>query len=245
MFTDEEDPHEAFQPLEIQAILNKMLSNRVLVRLDVPHHAVSIISTLLDIEKKTGRIVLDNASDETLNHRLLHAPAVRLQGMLDRVLIEFTGPLEQAVHAGRPAFSMPLPQRLRRVQRREFFRIVIPPSSTAACVVHDESLPTRQARFRMLDLSAGGVRLADPDQHLSQRQIGTILDRCMLEFPASSPVEISLRLLRHSQLLQENGKTLHTSAFQFFNLPGNRQIAIQQYVSSLERAALARRWGID
>ncbi len=30
-----------------------------------------------------------------------------------------------------------------------------------------------------------------------------------------------------------------------FNLPDNRQIAIQQYIGILERAVLARRWGIE
>ncbi|CAM5200177.1 Flagellar brake protein YcgR OS=Castellaniella defragrans OX=75697 GN=ycgR PE=3 SV=1 [Castellaniella defragrans] len=245
MALNEDDPYALSRPLEIQAILNGMLSKRVLVRLGIPHHTVSIISTLLDIDKKSGVVLLDNASDEAINNRLLKAPSVRLQGMLDRIMIEFSGPLTLSHHQGRPAFSMALPRELRRMQRREFFRMDIPPSSPAACVINDASLPAKRARLRILDLSAGGMRLADADQCLDQVPAGTIFGSCTLELPQSDSVGISARLLRHNQLLQENGRTLHTAAFRFFNLPGNRQIAIQNYVSSLERAVMARRWGIE
>ncbi|HEX7386062.1 MAG TPA: flagellar regulator YcgR PilZN domain-containing protein [Castellaniella sp.] len=245
MAIEEDDPYVVSQPLEIQAIVNNLLSKRVLVRLDVPHHAVSIISTLLDVDRKFGTILLDNASDQDINDRLLRAPLVRLQGMLDRVLIEFTGRLAPAFHGGRPAFSMAQPPQLRRMQRRESFRIDIPNSAAATSTIDDASLSKRPARFRLMDLSTGGVKLADDDNILEQSPVGTIFSQCSLDLPDFAPIPVSLRLLRHSQLIQGNGKTLHAAACRFFNLPANRQITIQQYVSSLERAAMARRWGIE
>ena len=245
MSIDEDDPYAVLQPLEIQAILSNMLSKRVLVRLDVPRRAVSVISTLLDVDRKFGTILLDNASDEDINGQLLRAPLVRLQGMLDRVMIEFSGQLAPAFHGGRPAFSMKVPAQLRRMQRREFFRIDIPTSNAIACTIRDSSLPDKQADLRLLDLSAGGIQLADDGQVLDKIPVGTIFGGCTLDLADFGAVDINLRLLRHAQLLQENGKMLHTAAFRFFNLPGNRQIMIQQYVSSLERAAMARRWGIE
>ena len=243
MAFQEDDPFAVSQPLQIQAILNGLLNKRTLVRLDVPGHTASIISTLLALDKRTGAVLLDNASEDEVNAQLLRARSVRLQGTLDRVMIEFSGPLSPAQHGGRPALSMAAPTRIRRMQRRDSFRVDIPPSNPAGCLIDDRLLPSGRARFRMLDLSAGGVRLADPEGLLSKMDIGTILPDCTLDLPGADPVDVSVRLLRHAQLIQENGKPLHAVAFRFFNLPGNRQITIQQFIGVLERAVIARRWG--
>ncbi|TAN27349.1 MAG: flagellar brake protein [Castellaniella sp.] len=242
MAFQEDDPFAVTQPLQIQAILNGLLNKRTLVHLDIPGHTVAVISTLLAIDRKSGAVLLDNASEDEINAQLLRARSVRLQGTLDRVMIEFTGPLTPAHHGGRPALSMASPQKIRRMQRRDFFRVDIPASSPAACRIEDSSLPDGKAHFRILDLSAGGVRLADPQGLLSNAPMSTML-ACTLELPDEDPVPITLRLLRHAQLIQENGKPLHAAAFRFFNLPVNRQVTIQQFIGVLERAIIARRWG--
>lgn len=245
MVSLDDDPFGVSQPLEIQSILTGLLSQRALVRLDIPGHAVSVISTLLDIDHQAGSIVLDNASDDEINRQLLQAPSVRLQGLLDKVMIEFSGPLSPALHEGRPALSMEQPRQLRRMQRRELFRIEVPASSTAACVIRDPSFPGEQIRFRMLDISAGGVRLADATGALSHTAVGTIFDTCTLELGDTGSVDVRLRLQRHAELIQENDKRLQIAALRFFKLPTNRQVTIQQFVGSLERAVMSRRWGMD
>lgn len=242
MAFQEDDPFAVSQPLQIQAILNGLLNKRTLVRLDIPGHTVSIISTLLGIDRKSGAVLLDNASEDEVNAQLLRAHSVRLQGTLDRVMIEFAGPLSPSQCGGRPALSMAAPRKIRRMQRRDFFRVDIPASNPAACLIDDPSLPAGKACFRMLDLSAGGVRLADTQGLLAKAPVGTMLAG-MLELPDDDPVPVTLRLLRHAQLIQENGKPLHAAAFRFFNLPGNRQVTIQQFIGVLERAIIARRWG--
>ncbi|CDM25873.1 flagellar brake protein [Castellaniella defragrans] len=241
----EDDPCLVSQSLEINSILQGLLSQRVLVRLDIPGKAVSIISTLLDVDPKSGTLLLDTASEEQINTQLLRAEAVRLQGSLARVMIEFSGPVSPAMHDGKPALSMAWPTQLRRVQRREFFRVDVPASSPAHCLIEDASLPSGKARFRIADISAGGLQLVDRDNLLTQTPVGTIFDECTLELPAAGELDVALRVLRSTHLMQDNGKPQHQVACRYFNLPDNRQVAIQQYIVSLERAVLARRWGME
>lgn len=245
MAFEEDDPFLVSQKLDIQNILQGLLTKRALVRLDVPGHAVSIISTLLDVDAKNGTLMLDNASEDTINTQLLRAPAVRLQGMLDRVMIEFTGRLQPDVQDGRPAFSMAWPSQLRRVQRREFFRMDIPASNPATCTIRDASLPSGQAVFTLANISAGGLQLIDRTNLLADRSVGTFFDTCTLALPGTGSLDVSLRLLRHTKLVQDGDKHLAMVACRFFNLPANREITIQQYVGALERAVLARRWGTE
>ncbi|HET8596151.1 MAG TPA: flagellar brake protein [Castellaniella sp.] len=243
MAIKEDDPYSVSQRLDIQNILQGLLSKRTLVRLDIPGHAVSIISTLLDVDARKGTVLLDNASEDSLNTQLLRAPEIRLQGMLDRVMIEFTGPVHPVVHDGQPAFSMAWPEQLRRMQRREFFRMDIPASNPANCLIEAPTLPSGKATFPLANISAGGLQLIDRSELLASHAVGTIFDECTLNLPDIGELDIGLRLLRHTPLAQDGDKPLLTVAFRFFNLPANRQITIQQYVGTLERAVLARRWG--
>ncbi|MGB3423269.1 MAG: flagellar brake protein [Castellaniella sp.] len=241
----EDDPCLVSQSLEISSILQGLLTQRVLVRLDIPGKAVSIISTALEVDPKTGTLLLDNASEEQTNSQLLRATAVRLQGTLDRVMIEFSGPLSPAMHGGKPALAMVWPTQLRRVQRREFFRVDIPASNPAHCLIEHASLPAGRARFRIADISAGGLQLVDRDLLLTDAAVGTVFEECTLELPGAPELDLGLRVLRSTQLAQDNGKPQQQIACRFVNLPDNRQIAIQQYIGGIERAVLSRRWGMD
>src|SRR5690606_20014731 len=245
MVFQEDDPCLVSQPLEISSILQGLLSQRVLVRLDIPGKTVSIISTLLQVDAKAGTLLLGNATEDQINTQLMRAPEVRLQGTLDRVMIEFSGRLSPAMHQGKPALAMTWPTQLRRIQRREYFRVDVPASNPAHCLIRDPALPSGQARFRIADISGGGLQLVDRDNLLTETVVGSIFDHCTLELPDMDPQEVALRILRSTHLTQDNGKPQHQVACRFFNLPDNRQIAIQQYIGILERAVLARRWGIE
>ncbi|MGB6243171.1 MAG: flagellar brake protein [Castellaniella sp.] len=246
MAIEENDPFAVSQKFEIQSILQRLLDKRTLVRLDIPGHAVSIISTMLELDPKKGFLIVDNASDDAVNSQLLRAPSVRLQGMLDRVLIEFQGHLQPTMQDGKPALSMPWPSQLRRIQRREFFRMDVPTINPATCLIEDPSLPGGQITLPLGNISAGGLQLIDRNKILADQVIGTFFEECTLHMPDVGDQDISLRLMRHDQLLQEGDKPpLHVVACRFFNLSANHQIPIQQYVGILERAILARRWGTE
>ncbi len=245
MATQEDDPYLVSQALDIQNIVQGLLRQRTLVRLDIPGHAVSIITTLLEVDSKAKTLVWDNASDDAINTQLLRAPVVRLQGMLKRVMIEFTGHLQPTTEGGRPAFLMPWPTQLRRMQRREFFRMDVPASNPATCTLKDPALPGGQATLPLANISAGGLQFIDKLDLLAQYPTGTFFDDCTLNLPGTGTLTVNLRLLRKNHLLQEGGTPLLMVACHFFNLPANREITIQQYVSTLERAVLARRWGTE
>ncbi|MFT0533783.1 flagellar brake protein [Castellaniella hirudinis] len=246
MAFQDDDPFAVSQKFEIQSLLQGLLEKRVLVRLDVPGHAVSVISTVLELDPKKGLVILDNASEDTINQQLLQAPSARLQGLLDRVMIEFHGPMQPARQGGKPALAMPWPTAVRRIQRREFFRMDVPATHPATCVLYSKGLPDGQASFQLANISAGGLQLIDRTNQLASQPIGTFFDNCTLNLPDVGTLTVNLRLLRQDQLIQENGRPpLQLVACRFFNLASNRQITVQQYVGILERAVLARRWGAD
>lgn len=231
------------QPLEIQAILAALLRKRTLVRLDVPDHDTSVISTILELDPESGSMFLDNAAANDVNTRLLSAQSVRFQATLDRILIEFHGALEPTQWRDSPAFRMARPASLHRLQRREFFRVEVTSGNPATFTVQDPPMDADIAVFPIYDISAGGLRLIDKDRRLGDT-IGKIY-MGRLNMSGVEPIDIGLRLLRTAEMSMDPDKSMQTIACKYFNLTTSKQIAIQQYIDILERAVMARRWAME
>ncbi|MBV6272384.1 flagellar brake protein [Alcaligenaceae bacterium CGII-47] len=234
--------HLVTLPLEIKSIINSIYKQKTLVHLDIPGQDVSLLSTILEIDAKTGNVVMDVSSETDINAYLLNAKSVRFQASLQRILIEFHGPLTSTTQDGKPALAMPQPTALQRLQRREYFRVDVPLSNPATCTLRAANLPDGELTLTVRDISAGGVQLIDMQQQLTE-VAGAIYNGCTLDMPGIGKIDLQLRGVRSLTLAQENDKVLHTAAFRYFNLPGNKQITIQQYIGSLERLIMARRWG--
>lgn len=231
-------------PMEIKSLVNSIFRYKTLVRLEVPGQAVSLLSTILELDPKTDALVMDVSSEADINVRLLRTKSVRFQAMLQRILIEFEGPLTATMQGGKPALSMPLPATLKRMQRREYFRVDVPPSNPATCTLRAEQLPGGQLTLTVRDISAGGLQLSDKLQQLGD-VTAAIYDHCTLHMPDIGEIKVQLRGVRSLELAQENDRPLYAAAFRYFNLPSNKQITIQQYIGILERLVMARRWGGD
>ncbi|MER1966907.1 flagellar brake protein [Castellaniella sp. GW247-6E4] len=238
-----DDPCLISQPLEIQSILNALRRQRALVRLEAHDHATSVISTILAIDPASGDLYLDNAAAADVNTRLLAAPSVSFQATLDRILITFQGALSPTQWENDPAFRMARPTGLRRLQRREFFRVEVPARNPATFTVTEPPMEGANAVFPLYDISGGGLRLIDKDRLLGET-IGKIYTG-RLDMPDAQAIELGLRIMRSAELTLENGKGTHTVACKYFNLGTHKQIAIQQYISLLERAVMARRWALE
>lgn len=237
-----EDHYLVTLPLEIRSILVSIARHEILVRLDIPGRAVSLISTILQIDEKTGALILDNSSESAVNAQLLHASAVRFQAMLHRILIEFHGPLTPVTQGGKPALSMPIPEALKRLQRREHFRVDVPSTNPATCTLRHPMAPRGEISLPLRDISAGGMQLIDNEKYLDPTP-GTIYDQCRLNMPEEGQLEVRLRVVHSLKLIQDNGKILNAIACAYIDLDNRQQIMIQSYIGTLERAIMARRWG--
>ncbi|MDN5843168.1 MAG: flagellar brake protein [Alcaligenaceae bacterium] len=240
--TDEDNHYLVTLPLEIRSIMSSIARHNTLVRLDIPGRAVSLISTILQIDDKANRLVMDNASEAGVNSQLLHSTSVRFQAMLHRILIEFEGKLTPTTHQGKPALAMPMPAALQRLQRREHFRVDVPSVNPATCTLRHPMAPRGEISLPLRDISAGGLQIIDNDKYLDATP-GTVYDQCTLNLPEAGEIVVRLKVVHSLKLIQENGKILHAIACSYVDLQNRHEIIIQSYIGMLERAIMARRWG--
>src|SRR5690606_6908140 len=155
----DEDPSLLTAPLEIRPILRTVRRRAALVRMYVKGNPdLSIMTTVLAFDEETGRVIVDCSPDNDLNQRLLKADHVIFDTQIDRININFTASgLQACTHDNLPALSFPLPPAIRRVQRREFYRVDIPMGEPASCTIPivEPGKAPRRAVVRMKDISAG------------------------------------------------------------------------------------------
>lgn len=244
----DDDPFLLTSELEIRSILRSLQRHAALVRMYVRGNTEqSIMTTVLELDDNAQRFIVDCSSDTALNSRFAQADAIVFDTQLDQVNIHFSGgDLELIDYDGQPAFSVPYPPSLRRVQRREFYRVEIPLGEPVSCIIPIIELgkPPRRVEARLKDLSVGGLALLELDTEAKlPHQAGITFRDVRLVLPETGEVTVDLVVLRvHTQALP-NKKELIELGCKFENISNADSNLIQSYIGRLERRLNAKRHG--
>src|SRR5690606_15988100 len=177
--------------------------------------------------------------DPALERQILSAEKLYFDASQDGVHISFsTGQAVSCAFDNLPALRLPIPVELTRIQRRDAFRVATPINNPILCTVPvAEGLIT----LALEDLSSGGLAASDNARQFDPT-IGRTYPECVLQWADSEPLKVTLRLV-HVRKFERAGKEQHSLGFAFENLRGATLTRIQRYISTLERAALARSRG--
>jgi len=242
----DDDPFLITSELEIRSILRSIQRHASLLRMYIRgNNDQSTMTTILALNDETQRVIVDCSPDTELNARLSKAKAVVFDTQVDHVNIHFQGDgLESCIHEDLPAFSMPYPKTLRRIQRREYYRVDIPVGEPASCTlpVIEPGNPPRHVVVRMKDISAGGVALLDMESQLPH-QAGMTFKDVLLTLPETGEATVDLNVLRiHTETLP-NKKEIVELACEFVGISNPAAMLVQNYISRLERRLNAKRNG--
>lgn len=242
----DDDPFVLTAPLEIRSILRSMQRHAALVRMYVKGNSdQSIMTTVLAFDQANGRVIVDCSPDSELNQRLLRAETVMFETQLDRISVSFAAHnLQACTHDGLPAISFPLPESVRRVQRREFYRVEIPLNEPASCTIPITSPQggAMRAVIKLKDISAGGVALLD-NENLLPHEPGMQFRDARLTLPEVGEVTVDLDVLRVHTIELPNKKEIVELGCKFVNLSNASMMLIQSYIGQLERRLNAKRRG--
>ncbi|NYT63385.1 flagellar brake protein [Alcaligenaceae bacterium] len=243
---EDDDPFLITSMLEVQSLLRSLEEKGAMLRMHIEGRTVAIITTILEVDPDTQTVIVDNSTDEDFNRRIASAEKISFETNLDKVRIQFSVPrATPCLQNNLPALQVPFPESIRRVQRREYYRVDIPVSEPASCSI---KLPAdaggKTVKFNIKDISAGGISVLDND-HLLDNAMGTVYADCQLDLPDAGTVITSLRIMRSLDEQQNNGKATRLLGCKFFNLSNPMIFIIQQYIGKLERKLNAKRRGFE
>jgi c-di-GMP-binding flagellar brake protein YcgR len=227
--------------LEVLFVLRALKQQKALVALYFDTGERYIVSSVLDVDARRARIVLQHTPDADLNARVLAARALTFVSALSDVKVQFECErVEETRFENAAAFAVPVPRVLLRIQRRAYFRISTPAAHPPRCIVPFEDLSgARAAEVPILDISCGGVGVAD--QHYAFHfEPGAILENCRIALPEIGELPVTLHVVNTFSVTLDDGITCIRAGCEFARMAEYQTSIVQRYVLDLERARNAR-----
>lgn len=197
----------------------------------------TFLTVLLDLDEDAGLLYFDWGGSEATNRKLLAAHHVIFVCAPHGVRNQFSTP---AVHAttyqGRPAFVTEIPRQYTRLQRREFFRLVLPISRRTTVTL---AIQEREWPFTVVDISVGGVALEKPGTLPADLALATIWSDVHLELKGVGHLRVDLEL-RNQALIERGGKSFTRLGCRFLNPSHALERELQRFITDVQREERAK-----
>lgn len=231
---------------EIISLLRAVSSSKQLVRLQSNHGVDSVVTSILDVDDAANIVVIDCAPSKLVNERILASQDLQFETVLENIRILFSAShIESRMHENRPALSIEIPQNMIRLQRREYYRISIPVNTPVRCTIplpSDCGNAVPPAILPVYNVSGGGIAVVDEKKQFPAG-VGTVFDKCRIDFPGS-PIDVSLQLMNAHDITLSNGKNIRRLGFMFVSMPNSTASSVHRYITKLERERNARVTGM-
>ncbi|MGE0557218.1 MAG: flagellar brake protein [Burkholderiales bacterium] len=230
--------------LEIASILRSVMTSNVLVTMFFDEGNSSIITALLEVDAENARLYFDRGPDEQHNRKLFQAKRLICVTTLDKIKIQFAcfSP-KPATHDKLDAILLPFPEKLLRLQRREYFRLAMPVINPPKCTLTltgDKQDGGRQ--LGIADISCGGFSINSvPGTPLPDPL--TRFD-CVIELAETGTLRTLAELRNTFEVTLSNNRKVHRCGYQFVNLSEQERILLQRYIMLRQRSLKLRSGGM-
>lgn len=220
-------------PIGIAAVLRSVAAGRARAVLYLDDGDTFLHTSILRVEAQS--FFFEKGLDAKLNEQVL-ATARAIMVTADRsVPVQFevaTPRLEQV--EGEVAFSAPLPQRLLRLQRRDYYRLPGQAiNSLVRCQLVPGDAPGKILRPTVIDLSCGGMAIDIPTAE------GILPDTsrhtCTVEFPGLGRIDTPLYVCSSREVTLHNNTPGRRYGIEFLNLEAKGVALIQRFINDEER----------
>jgi len=244
--TENQSPYQVESKREILSILKGFRDKSQLISMMINSGNEAFITSVLEIDDKNNNLIVDSTPSNEANQRIIAAPGVFFDGLLDRISIQFTSSNVKVISfEGKPALQMHLPASVIRLQRRENYRINTPVSTPIKCVIGVEvDSGIHKHKFSLVDISCGGIAILD-DGRLIDIAAGTSYPDCQMDIPGIGLIQMELEIRNSQELTLLNGKTTRRIGCAFLNLSSKTLASVQRYIMKLERERNAKLTGIS
>jgi len=190
------------------------------------------LTAVVAVDDERGTVVLDAPREpEQLQQAIAASPLVCLTS-LERVKVQFMlsrcTPVELDGH---PALEAPFPSRMLRLQRRDYYRLILPQNPPLRCLMPGDG-EGRMIEATVVDISSGGLAVVVPPTGVDLKVDG-VIDNCQITLPELGTITATLQV-RNTFRVTERGTTEVRAGCQFIGLPGTADALIQRYILRTE-----------
>jgi flagellar brake protein len=228
-------------PIAIAQVLNELAKNKTTLNLSFNYGQDQGLTTVIGLSRDKKSVYMDKSLDAGFNKRLLTSETV-VFSKTDGIKIRWVSHnLSEVRLKDGDAIKLPLPDRLYRFQRRDFFRSPTPSIDPIICYIPYRN-PTNgdveRLEMTLVDASLGGIGTMVSDHLSSLLELGKIFPHCAIKIPQFGELDTSLCVKHMTETVMLNGAKKFRVGFQFVGLSREEERIVQRYVLHLEREAL-------
>lgn len=208
-----------------------------------------IMTTVLDLDQ--DGLWVEPAHSSTENHHITESSKITVISSHKQVKVQFVvNAAARVTYDGQPALFLPMPARLYRLQRREFFRLSLPPTEHLRCVINMEKTGAGNAQnddaaslemtvvdmeVPAADISGGGIGLICMEGEFDFEPGETYTD-CRIDLPEAEPIQVTI-IVKNIIPLYKNkfGKTLKRVGCEFVDIDGQTSGKLQRFITNKQR----------
>jgi c-di-GMP-binding flagellar brake protein YcgR len=222
-------------PYEIKCVMNYIAEKGNRVALYYGEENQAILTTLLAVD--ADGIWLEQSPSKAANKALSNSSSLVFVSSHSQVKVQFTSQhVRSQMYQGYPAFQLPFPESLYRLQRREYYRLATPVINPLRCAIILGTAPNQKTcDFIVADISCGGIGLVctKTDGELAPGQPD--LD-FQITLPKHGTVNGTLVIRNLVPVTTPGGSISRRAGCEFKNLDAESHRTLQQYVTAMQRA---------
>lgn len=219
---------------QIQSLLRDIAESGALAALYYDGVTDFIMTSLLGVSDK--ELWVEQGADAPMNRYIAESKKITFVSLMGQVKIQFSvGEVRAVTYQGYSAFRLPLPARLYRIQRREYYRLMLPLSEHLRCVIPAGKPGAKEhVEVPVMDISIGGVRLFYTGSDI-EFVPGRVYAGCEISLTGVGNIKVTVMVRSVVSVSPKPGQTIRRVGCEFRN-PGNASsIMLQRYVTNMQR----------
>jgi c-di-GMP-binding flagellar brake protein YcgR len=227
-----------YSKFEIDALIARLCDERVPMTVYWGSDGGFAVTQIMKIDAARNEVHFDLPSQPQQQAQLLDAAELVCVAFIDNVKLQFTvvAPRRSA-SGGFPTYLCGLPERVLRLQRREYYRVRTPENLSASCLVPYSNDQGQYESLRVLDVSVGGLAMLAYPKHFDPSVVSTI-DHCYLDLPGVGTVTVRLRVA-HVEI-SPDGQSRRCGC-EFIDLSPQARMMLQRFVHRIDVGQRHRR----
>jgi c-di-GMP-binding flagellar brake protein YcgR len=229
-------------PRQIIQNLTILIKNKCLLSVRFGEGKAFFLTAILEIDEANKAIIFDYGSKDALNQQLLKADRIIFEADFSGIKVSFKGNmLTQALYNGQPAFTMPIPESIFWMQRREFFRIKSPRSKGSYCLLIRED--EEPIKLLLYDISLTGFSVLNTSTEISDLLVsGAQFEDCRLVLSEAGEDTVSIKICAKLIINPDKIAALKIQKIGclFTRISPMFESTVQRYINQLQRESIQK-----
>jgi c-di-GMP-binding flagellar brake protein YcgR len=221
---------------EILAVLRDIVSHRNRVALYFNDDNSMVLTLLLAVDE-TG-VWVDAAVNPQDNRHIEQSSRIVFVSTHNQAKVQWVSTeTSQCLFENSAAFFLPLPGKILRLQRRDFYRLLTPEPNALTCLIR----PTPERahihhEVTVMDISIGGIALVCKENSVDL-QPGLKYENCEIDLTDIGTISATIEVKNTFEVTARNGKVTRRAGCVFVKPSGETAKMLQRYVAQMQQLA--------